>query len=46
MPNFINKKERLLEKNAKLTINDFINFLINDSFIRSRVEGQDLINKK
>lgn len=46
MPNFINKKERLLEKDAKLTINDFINFLINDSFIRSRVEGQDLINKK
>lgn len=45
IPNFINKNDGLLKENDKLNIENFINFLINNSNIRNKFGIPDLIYK-
>lgn len=46
IPNFINKNDRLLKENDKINIENFIHFLINNSYIRSKLEIPELLINK
>ena len=46
IPNFIDKKGLELKNEDKLNIESFINFLINNTYIRSKFEVPDLVFKK